>query len=262
MMTTVEDLEQISMDEAYKVYQDRFADAGDFTFIFVGNFEVEAMKQLTKVYLGNLPSKGREETWRDVGADLVKGVIDTTFRRGEAPRARLEMVWHGDFDYNEPGARYDFYSMIEVLRIKLRESLREDKGGVYGVSLRGFVSKEPKEAYSITLSFNCAPEMLDELVDAAMRDIKLLKKEGKVEKEVQKVQETQRQSRIKALKENRFWLGQLATRYRNDIALEGILQENYEKSVDGLSAEAVQKSAQKHFNDKNVIKLVLRPGEQ
>ena len=260
-ITTLEDLEEISLDEAFDVYLDRFKDASDFTFVFVGNFEVDEIKEPIAKYLGNLPNTARTDNWKDIGADLVKGSIDTTIVRGQAPRARIEMTWHGELDYPESKGRYNFYSLMDILRIKFRESMREDKGGVYGVSLRGNLYKEPKEDYRITLSFNSEPDRVEELIQTALNDIQMVMEEGVKVENIQKVQETQRQSRIKGLKENNFWLGQITARYRSDLPLDGIKLEHYEKYVSSLNSEDLKATAKTYFTGNNLIKLVLMPEE-
>ncbi len=260
-MSTLEDLDEISLDEAFRVYQDRFADASDFTFTFVGNFEVEELLPKLQIWLGNLPSTGREESWKDVGADLVEGRVDTTIVRGEAPKALVDLVFHGPFDYAESQKRYDFYSMIDLLRIKLREAMREDMGGVYGVRINGSASQFPDPDYRITISFNADPGEVDSLINKALEVIAEVKEKGPEEADIQKVRESQRQGRIKSLKENGFWLGQLNARYREGIPLDGILLENYEEYVDGLSPDTVQEAARAYFDMDQYMKLMLLPEE-
>ena len=257
----VADLETISMDRAFEIYEERFADASDFTFVFVGNFEVEAIKPMLATYLGNLPATQRQESWKDVGADLVKGKVEKTIKRGQAPKALVDITYHGDFDYSDGQRRYDFYSMIALLRIKLRESMREDKGGVYGVRISGRVSQFPKSGFSINISFNCQPEEVEDLIATAMKDIENLKRNGAEEKDIQKVQETQRQNKIKNLQENSYWLGQLSTRYKENLDLEGIQLERYEPFVEALNSEALQAAAKQSFTGENRIQLVLLPEE-
>lgn len=256
---TVEEIESLDLKKMESVYKDRFADAGDFTFFFVGNFEVEAIRPLISRYLGNLPSTGRKETWKDVHSDLVNGKIDKTITRGKAPKALVELVYHGDFPYLDSKARYDFYSLMDVLRIKLRESMREDKGGVYGVSVNGSASQFPTQKYAITIGFNAEPEKVEELIGTALAEVAKLQQEGPGAKDIAKVQETQRQSRIKDLKENRFWLGQLRARYENNLPLDGLSMEEYEKTISGLNAADLQKGAKAWFDADNFMRFVLLP---
>lgn len=70
---TVELIDEMNLDKSYAFYKDRFSDAGDFTFIFVGNLDLEVMKPLVERYLGALPSLQRKESWRDVGMNPPQG---------------------------------------------------------------------------------------------------------------------------------------------------------------------------------------------
>jgi zinc protease len=257
-MPTVEQLESISIDRAFEIYQERFADASDFTFALVGNFEVEKIKPLLATYLGNLPTIERKEQWKDVGADLKKGRIEKTIVRGEAPKSLVYLTYHGPFEY-EAQNRYDFYSTIALLRIKLRESMREDQGGVYGVRVSGNARQFPKPGYTINISFNAEPDQVDTLIATAMADIQKLQQDGPELKDVQKVQETQRQNKIKNLKENSYWLGQIMARYKDGVGMSGITYEAYEKFVDRLDAKAIQNAMQQYFSEANFMKMILLP---
>ncbi|MBK7873364.1 MAG: insulinase family protein [Saprospiraceae bacterium] len=261
LMTKAEDLDNITLDGTYRIFRERFADASDFTFVLVGNLDIEKIKPLLTKYLGNLPSIQRKESWRDINAGLAPGRIDTTIVRGQAPKAIVELTWHGDFDFNNRNARYHFSSMLELLRIKLRESLREEQGGVYGVRVSGAPSKIPKEDYFITISFQCEPEQTDSLIQAAYAEIQKVQSDGAAEKDLQKIGETQKQSRLKSLKENGFWSGQIALRYQYGLPLDGILYEEYEPLVNQLNSEAIKNAANRYFEETNFMKIVLLPEE-
>lgn len=257
-ITDLASLQKINLDEVMHTYRDRFADAGDFTFVFVGNFDPQELEPLLATYLGNLPATGRQESWKDVGANLAEGYIDTTVVRGEAPKALVEMNYHGPFAY-ESSRRYQFYSLLSALRIRLREALREDKGGVYGVSVSGVALPYPEPNYRITISFNSEPARTQELIATAKQVIDTLQNQAVDEEILQKVKETQRQSRIKSLKENGFWLGQVSTRLKYGIGLEGILMERYEPYIEGLAAGDIQEAAQRYLREDNFIQVVLMP---
>ncbi len=259
LMTKMEDLDRLTSGGTYRIFRERFADASDFTFVLVGNFDVEQIKPMITKYLGNLPATGRHESWRDIHADLVPGRIDTTIVRGQAPKAIVELTWHGVFDFGAPNSRYDFYSLLDLLRIKLRESLREEQGDVYGVRVSGAPSKYPKEDYFITISFNCEPGQVDSLIQTTLLDIKTIQQSGAEEKDLQKIRETQKQSRLKALKENSYWSAQLVARYQYGLPLDGILYDAYEQTVNQLDSPAMQRAANQYFNQENFMRIVLLP---
>jgi zinc protease len=258
---TVEDLESVSLDRIMEVYRDRFADASDFTFTFVGNFTEEDIRPLIEQYIATLPSIDREETWKDVGADIVTGKHIERFDYGKAPKSQIEMTWSGMFDWDDRESRYHFNALLEVLRNKLRESMREDQGGVYGVRVAGGVSRYPKEDYNVTISFNAEPEEVDTLIQIAKRDIAAVMESGAEAEEIQKVVEIQRQSRITELKENGFWSNSLRTYYRYDLDPKLLLLENYDPLLESLTGDDIQRMANRIFDTENYLEVVMMPAE-
>ncbi len=256
-----DDFESISLDRAMDIYRERFANAGDFTFYFVGAFDVENMKNMLGRYLGNLPGEETGEQYNDLGINMVDGRVTKNFNRGQAPKAQVEMTFHGDFEWTGEN-RYNFESMVDVLSIKMRESMREDKGGVYGVRVSGSVNQFPTPEYTITISFNAEPDQAEDLIATALNDIANAQENGAEEKDLIKVKETQRQERIKALKENRFWLSSLEYCMTNGIDLESLTLEALEKRLEGLTSEDVKRAATRYFDTENYIELVMYPEEQ
>lgn len=252
----------IKLDRALGFYKERFADASDFAFSFVGNFDLETMKAYTQKYLGNLPSIKREETWKDIELEIFPGQLRKSFKNGTAPKTQVEMFFHGDFEYT-PDNVYKFNSMLDYLRIKLREELREDKGGVYGVGLSGGASRIPKENYSITISFNTDPDRTQELITAAKEVIKKAQMQEPSDQDMTKVKETQKQSKIKNLEENRYWSNQIMSIHNNDqIDFNSILLESLEDKINNLTPSDIKNSAGKFFNFKNYIELVMEPEDK
>ncbi|NND33571.1 MAG: insulinase family protein, partial [Saprospiraceae bacterium] len=257
----VEDLDDVSLDDVVGVYNDRFADASDFTFVIVGNFTPEEIKPHVLQYLATLPSTDRAESWKDVEANITPGKKIERFSYGQAPKSQVEMTWSGDFDWDDKQARYNFNSLLDVLRNTLRESMREDQGGVYGVGVSGSASKEPKEKYVVTISFNAEPDQVDNLIATAKKDIEQMIASGPEEADLVKVREVQRQERIKSLKENNFWVNSLKTYYYYGLDPVQLLLENYEPYVKNLKPEDVHAMAKTIFNTENYIEVVMMPGE-
>ncbi len=249
-------LDEMNLETSFRIFQDRFADASDFTFFFVGNFELESIKPLVQTYLANLPSVNRRETWKDVGIDPPGGVIEKTVEKGLEPKSRVNIIFSGPFDWN-PQNVYDLNSMIGVMRIKLREVLREDLGGTYGVGVWASSTHYPDEEYSINITFGCAPERVDELTETVFLQIDSLKVFGTTEKYLTKVKETQVRSRETDLKENRFWLNALRSHYYHQQDPLEILQFN--SMVENLTLADIKNAGIWYFDTENYVKLVLYP---
>jgi len=258
---TVEILNQLNLDRIYEIYKERFADADDFTFTFVGNFDHDTMIPLLAKYLGTLPTLPGNETVQDIGIDIVDGAIEKNIKKGKAPKTNVNITYHGDYEWNKK-TNYHLKSMVEVMRIKLRESMREDKGGVYGVRVSSDYNKIPAEKYSITISFNSDPDMTEDLLDTALQDIGNMMSNGPEEDNLTKVKETQRQELIKKMKENRFWLNTINGKLKLDENLDSISIDKLDEAQKELTTFDIMKAARKFFNAQQRVQVVMEPAEQ
>lgn len=255
---TIEELDKISFDKAFEVFEERFANAGDFTFFFVGNFTVEEITPMLAQYLGSLPAIDRQETWKDLGVRPPKGVVKEVINKGTDPKSMVTINFTGEKPY-EKLSNYNLRSLGEILSIKLVEILREDKSGVYGVGASGSSSKYPYESYTMKISFPCAPENVDDLISATMTEIEHIKANGVSEEDLNKIKETQRRDREENLKENRYWLSQLGGYYRNKADLNRFYER--EKMVEALTSDDLKAAANQYLNMENYVQIVLMPEE-
>lgn len=255
-LTTTEKLNKIDFETSFKIYQQRFNDASDFTFVFVGNFDVEKIKPMLEAYLGGLPSNGQKETWKDPNINKKNGVVKSSNTMGKTQKDLVGIHFHGQTQWTED-ENYIFNSMIKLMNIQLREAMREDKGGVYGVGVNGSFAQRPKNAYGITIQFNTEPKRVDELIKTVYDNIEYLKNNLTTEEKIKKVQETQRRERESDLKENDFWLGTI--QYYDEYGKDINSLDDYYKQIDGLSAQKIKDAVKKYFDMKNYVEVILGP---
>ncbi len=253
---TLESLKEIDLNRAFEIYKDRFADADDFTFFFVGNFKTEEIKPLIELYLGSLPSTGRKETWKDLHNRYPKGVIKKTVKRGIEPKSSVHIEYSGTCDYNRQN-RLTYNALIKLLNIKLREVLREDKGGTYGVSVYGSLNHYPVQDYELSISFGCDPKNVKDLSKAAFEVLKKIKKDGVDDPDLVKIKETFRREYEINFKENRFWLSAISNNYYDD---ENILDiANLPKMAAAITSDDLKNAASKYLNQRNYARFLLMP---
>ena len=280
-----EALAEIELDEALGVYRDRFRDASDFTFVFVGAFDVAEIEPLVEQYLATLPATGREEAPRDLGVRPPEDVVEKTVRRGIEPKARVQLVFSGTLDVRvdtldyadslmindewvpvadsvytarHEAARAERYllgALADAFRIRLRETLREDRGGVYGVGVNASVDRM-LGTYTIAIGFGCDPERVDELTDAVFEVIERFKQDGP-EDALDKVKEADRRQQQLALEENEAWLGALGAAYRYDEAPMPYLDKS--DLIDELTYGALRGAAQYYLDLDRYVQVVLLP---
>ena len=254
---TPADLDRVNLDRAIQIYNERFADAGNFTFVFVGNFDVPTLRPLLETYLGSLPSTNSNETFRDLGIRAPQGQVSKTVRRGADPKASVQLVYTGDFEW-APEQATQVDALAEVLEIKLVEQLREAESGVYGVSASGVYGRYPVPRYTFRINFGCAPENVEKLIALVNKEIARLKTTGADATDIAKFRaETQREQELQR-KDNNFWLGYLSNQYYNgDDPLELLGEAELLKQVTPQSTKA----AANRYLSNNLLRFVLLPKE-
>ncbi len=253
---TLDYLELIRLDTAFDHYKDRFADASDFTFLMVGNFEIDSIRPLVESYIGGLPALDRDETWRDVQAVPVDGPQLVEVSKGLEPKSQVRLFWTGPAEWSREN-QHDIASFANAFRIRLREVLREDMGGTYGVSVSGSISKRPEERFSLSIGFGCAPENVDDLVQAVREEIEVVRKEGLDDSYAEKVREIQRRQRETNLKENGFWLSVLKTYY--SLELDPRLILDHESLVERVIPENLRRTAEQYLAPDTAFEAHLFP---
>ncbi|MBC3783726.1 M16 family metallopeptidase [Spirosoma utsteinense] len=249
------DLDKVDLDRALAIYKERFANAGDFTFYFVGNFTEATLKPLVEKYLGGLPATDKKEKFVDLGIRAPKGEVSKTVYKGLDPKSSVQLVYSGDLTWS-PETTTQIDALAEVLEIKLIEKLREEESGVYGVSAGGAYSKYPVPRYTFRISFGCAPENVEKLIAKTQELINDLKQKGALPGDIAKFKaETQRETELQ-LKDNQFWLGYLQNQYVNaDDPTEVLREADLLRKV---TVESTKEAANTYFG-KNYIRLVLMP---
>ncbi|MBN1426030.1 insulinase family protein [Candidatus Fermentibacteria bacterium] len=255
---TAETVRELDLGEALAVYRDRFADAGDFTFVFVGALDPEALRPLAATYLASLPALGRGETWRDVGPTPPEGVVEKEVRLGIEKKGEVRLVFPSDLAWS-PQAVHRIRSMAQAMQIRLRERIREDMSGTYGVGVRPGLVRYPKSKCFAWISFGCDPDRADELVEAVLSEIAAIQAEGPDSVDLAKVKEAQRRQFVKGLQENRFWQNALHDAYLHDEPVEDIL--SYSDLIESLTAEDIREAAVSVFDFDRYVKIALYPGD-
>jgi zinc protease len=177
-------------------------------------------------------------------------------QKGSEPRSTVSLKWN---QYVEIGTKEknEISALVKLLSITLRENLREDKSGVYGVSVFPSIKRIPEGYYELTVSFGCAPENVDMLIKAAMDEINLAQSMECREKNVLKVKEILLRERETTLKENSFWLGAISQSVLLGEDLSTL--NDYNTWVNAITGKDYQQWAKRYFPESQYKKFVLTP---
>ena len=252
------DLDKIDLDRAVTIYNERFANAGDFTFFFVGNYDEKTLRPLVEKYLGSLPATGKNEQFNDLGIRIPAGQISKTVYKGVDPKSTVQLIFSGPFVWStENTTQVD--ALAEALEIKLIETLREEESGVYGVSASGSYSKYPVPRYTMRINFGCAPENVEKLITSTMATIDNLKKNGADAKDIAKFKAESQRETENQLRDNNFWLSYLSSQYFNGDDPTDVLRES--EQLKKVTVESTKAAANTYFGS-NLVRLVLMPEQK
>ncbi|MDO8502083.1 MAG: insulinase family protein [Gemmatimonadaceae bacterium] len=251
---------EVNPDRALTFYKDRFANAGDFTFVLVGNVDTVAIKPLVETYLASLPGTGRVEKARDNGITRPKGIVQRVVRKGTEPKANTIFAFTGPCTYS-PENRLTLRALNTLMQTRLNETLREKLGGTYSPGVGGGCSREPRQEYTIQISYGSSPENVETLSSAVFALIDSLKAQPPSVADVDKVKEEILRSREVEVKTNPYWITNIAARDQAGEDLSG-LGSAYDEMVKRLTPAMIQQAAKTYFNTANYARFVLLPENQ
>ncbi|EDP70288.1 putative zinc protease [Flavobacteriales bacterium ALC-1] len=254
---TAEKLDKANYDLAYEKFKERFANAGDFNFYFVGNVDEAKIAEYAETYIASLPGNGEREMYKVSSFRPKSGAHEFTYNKGTEPKSQVNLIYRGETKYDVNEARA-MNAVGEVLSIKLIEKLREEEGGVYGAGARGSISKMPYGRYNFSISFPCAPENAEKLANAAIAELKKIVKDGPTETDLEKVKKALLLTRKDQLEQNRFWLSAIRGADYNQSDINNVI--NYEANVNALTTKDLHNVAKKYLSG-GFIKAVLMPEE-
>ena len=255
-LPTAEDMDQLSLDRVMQIYKERFANAGDFNFVFVGNIDLKTFKPLLERYIASLPSTGKKETIKDLNLNPVPGVISKNVYAGVDDKSVVTITLSGDYDYSLENNGL-MSTAASILTNKMIETLREELGGVYGVSAQASTSQTPSERFVFTISFPCKPENAEQLAEAAMKELEKLKNGEFSDEDLQKVITARMQNFDERIKTNGYWESVIKSYEKSGTDLEDILLYN-ERTKD-MTKEKVVGVVNEYLTGENMIKMVKLP---
>jgi zinc protease len=255
-LSTSAEVDEWNLDKSLAFYKDRFADASDFTFVFVGSFDLATIKPLVERYLGALPSIRRKESWKDVGVRTPTGIVEKKVEKGVEPKSLTAIVFSGPFEFDQ-SHRVTIRAMSAILQTRLLETIREELGGTYSITASYSYQKFPNPEYSITVQFGSAPQRTEDLIKRVFEEIEKLKANGPTEKQVNDEREALTREFETNIKLNNYLLIQISLRYQNGEDPAGLwnLHEYYKK----FDAAMIQQAAKTYLNKNNFVEVTLFP---
>ena len=256
LFDTVKGIEQLNNLKMLEIYKDRFSDMNNFTFILIGDIEPDRVEELISKYLGNLPTKNREESFTYRERDYLKGKQIFTRPYNNKKITQVRIVFNGKVKYTKKRA-FMLEAIDSILETRLRELIREEKSAVYGIGIGSSMERLGGNRSHSTIYFSCEPKRADELILEILNEIKKLKKEGIGQKSLDTYKKKFEVHHETDLKENGYWLSKMVASYKYNTSLDYEIFE-LENVLKTVSREDVKVFSNMIFGEDRVV-VTLKP---
>ncbi|MFA5326947.1 MAG: insulinase family protein [Prolixibacteraceae bacterium] len=254
---TIDMLKEANFSRISEINRERFSDASDFKFFFVGKIDKEAFKALVEKYIASIPSSHKNEQWKDLGIEEPSGKIEKTVYKGQDAKSMQYIIFHGNFDYNRKNILL-ITAVGKILTARLLEVIREDKSSVYYIGASPSVDKFPKGKYDLTIYYGADPAKLTELNEAVFTQIKDFMANGPSESDLQKAKEQLLREHETNLRENKYWLSILSNTYFMNNADFSHFND-YDNLVNSFTTADLKAAFNQYFDFNNYYGVALKP---
>jgi zinc protease len=248
---------EMSFDKMKSIYTSRFGNAGDFKFFIVGDVTKETIKPLLEKYIASIPTTTEKENWKDNSTSWINNKIDKdVFLEMKDPKTSVRVVIKNDMKYSLKNSIL-IRAMGDVLQLRYTESLREEEGGTYGASSRGSISRRPTEEASISINFDCNPDLAEKLISIVHKEIEAIKNGVIQQADLDKTLTNYLKEREESKNYNRYQMSLL----KNSV-LEGYNMndpKNYENIVKSITAKDLENIAKKLMKNSKAYEIVFKP---
>ena len=253
--TSVAQIEALNIPALQNVHAKLFSFADDFRFIIAGNVDLNTLKPLVEKYIGSLPtSKNVEYAVVDDGVRYAGNITNEFRTKMEQPKVSVRLIYTGAMEDNAKN-RLIVDLLSRALDSRYMVSIREEKGGTYGVSVQGAVDEYPTENYFVAIVFDTNDQLADELVEICDQEIRKIAEEGPLADDVAKAKEFLQKNYANVLDNNSGWVSAITRWYEEGYNYK----EEYLGILESVTLEDVKAFAQKLLDDNNRTLVMMRP---
>ena len=247
-------LDLADYDRILEIYKERFSDASSFKAVIIGNYDEQQLRQLCCQYLASLPATHKQEqvNWKNV-PQMVEGDFARTFNKKMAtPLANVSIYYAADVPFTpENDLTLDF--LTRTLKIAYTDSVREEKGGTYGVGVDFSLDKDDHPDAMVRISYNADPSRYEELNPIIYEQLQHIADHGPAASSMQKIKEYLVKQYQQAAITNDYWSYIIWHELDDDADFD----RDYCKLVEGMTAEQVQQMARRLLDAKRRIEITM-----
>ena len=257
-MTSAADFEAITIPGLEAVHSALYSYADDFRFVIAGNVDLNTLKPLVEKYIGSLPtSKKVAYEVKDDGVRMAQGKVTNDFRTEmQQPKVSVYLTFNGALADNAKN-RLVIDLLSRALDSRYMISIREEKGGTYGVSVQAGIDKYPVENYMMAIVFDTNEQLADELIEICYAELEKIAEEGPLAEDIDKAREFLKKNYSNVLESNGGWMSAITRWYEEGYNYK----EEYLGILDSITYDDIKALAQRILADGNNVEVIMRPAK-
>ncbi len=247
-------LDKVSYDRILQIYRESFSDASNFRTVIIGNYDEQELRQLVCQFLASLPAthKHTETNYKNV-PQIVAGDFATTFKKKMAtPLANVSIYYTADVPFS-PKTDLELDFLTRVLQIAYTDSVREEKGGTYGVRVGFGLERDDHPSAMLRISYNADPTRYEELNPIIYEQLQHIADRGPLESSMDKVRKYLIKQYDQVAITNDYWSYVIW----HQLEDEADFDKDYKKMVAEMTAQDVQRIARQLLAAKRRIEVTM-----
>ena len=247
-------LDKVSYDRILQIYKERFSDAANFKTVIIGNYDEQELRSLLCQYLAVLPTTGKHEQANKANVpQIIGGTSVHKFSKKQAtPLANVSIYYTADVPFT-PQSDLELDFLKRCLSIAYTDSVREEKGGTYGVSVGFDLDKDDQPNAMLKISYNADPSRYDELNPIIYQQLENIAKNGPLASSMDKVKQYLVKQYAQAAITNDYWSYIIWHEIDDDTDFD----RDYCKMVNNMTPADVQRMAQQILAAKRCIEVTM-----
>lgn len=251
---TVEIAKKADYNRIFEIYRERFSDASNFNTVFIGKVDMAQLRPLLCLYLATLPSthKAEKSNKANVPQIVKKNEVVKFVHKQETPLANVSVFYTANVPFS-PKNDLVLDMLTRVLQIAYTDSVREEKGGTYGVGVSFNLEKEDNPNALLRISYKSDPKRYEELNPVIYKQLLNIAEHGPVASSMDKVKKYLKKQYGQMAITNDYWSYVIWHQLDDDADFD----KDYCKMVDNLTASDVQKMAKELLKQNHRVEVTM-----
>ncbi len=251
---TVEIAKKADYNRIFEIYRERFSDASNFKTVFIGKVDMAQLRPLLCQYLATLPSthKAEKSNKANVPQIVKKNEVVKFVHKQETPLANVSVFYTANVPFS-PKNDLVLDMLTRVLQIAYTDSVREEKGGTYGVGVSFNLEKEDNPNALLRISYKSDPKRYEELNPVIYKQLLNIADYGPVASSMDKVKKYLKKQYGQMAITNDYWSYVIWHQLDDDADFD----KDYCKMVDNLTASDVQKMAKELLKQNYRVEVTM-----